>query len=287
MDGGFFAGGVSSPSAPPRGGADASPGTKRQARDKKTLFPLTLRQLLSSTPSVSGDAWTIPAAGEAVDLNFVRIVGYVLTAEDGGDGTLTVALNDMTGRVEMKWYLDAADPASALAREALQPGYYVDVVAQVRLHNGKDRVITPVAVHKLTDPNALTMHILAAIQNYSFLARGPLVADGGASAAAAGHHGGPGLGFAGYNAYSMPSMNTGAALHAPGAGLAGDAVRNAIIDCIKAAGDPEGVSLDDLIAVAASVHANRAQVEATVSSMLSMGELFTTSDEFHFSTTVT
>jgi len=146
-----------------QGDNPSSQGDKKEKkpRDKQSLVPLTVKQLLGATKAGADDE------GFHVDgreLSQVRIVGSVLS-EDSRETKATYVVEDGTGAIEVTlWLNDAADEESVLRQRIAKtrPGTYVVVHGQPKEYSGK-MLVSAYDMKPVEDFNQVTHHYLEAI----------------------------------------------------------------------------------------------------------------------------
>jgi hypothetical protein len=96
-------------------------------------------------------------------VSHVSFIGQITTAAQQ-PSQLVYAVDDGSAQIDVKMWLDSADPNQFLLQksEDWQPGVYVKVVGAIRLFNGK-KSITGHNIMPLVDLNQLVYHQLDAI----------------------------------------------------------------------------------------------------------------------------
>jgi len=134
---------------------------EKKSRDKQTLVPLTIKQLLGATKAAADDE------GFQIDgreLSQVRLVGNVVTV-DARDTKAAFEIEDGTGKVSVTlWLNDGGDPGSTLHSrlEKMVAGSYVCVHGQAKEYGGK-LTVSAFDMRPVEDHNEVTYHLLEAI----------------------------------------------------------------------------------------------------------------------------
>lgn len=196
--------------------ADATFASKRGGTQNTGLLPLTVRQISLAVQKPSDDNFYV----DGVDVNNVTLIGMVFNKEEKATD-VSFLLDDGTGRVEVKRWIDGQDTHESMEMVTIQNGAYVRVHGHLRSFQGKRNVVA-FSVRSVTDFNEITFHFLECIyvHLYHVKSTGTQVAPGLANASAFGgskpmqgptntsNYGAPastGAGLAGnYNQY-MPS----------------------------------------------------------------------------------
>eukprot|EP00270_Netrium_digitus_P004676 TRINITY_DN1595_c0_g3_i2.p1 TRINITY_DN1595_c0_g3~~TRINITY_DN1595_c0_g3_i2.p1 ORF type:complete len:316 (+),score=67.26 TRINITY_DN1595_c0_g3_i2:278-1225(+) len=158
-----FAGGGFMPTPAPTGGADGtfSPGgTSRRpaSQGPSGLLPVTIRQLALASASASGDDGFVIDGAEGSN---VTVVGKVLRRSIQSTD-MSFTLDDFTGRIEIKRWIDGDNPQEEEEIAAAEEGSYVRVFGHLRSFNGK-RNIVAFSIRRVTDFNELTFHQLECV----------------------------------------------------------------------------------------------------------------------------
>ncbi|KAH7293791.1 hypothetical protein KP509_28G042500 [Ceratopteris richardii] len=121
------------------------------------LLPLTVKQISEAAQNSSDDTFYI----DGIDVNNVTILGMVHNKEERSTD-VSFLLDDGTGRVEVKRWIDGQDTFENEQIAALQDGVYVRVHGHLRSFQGK-RNIVAFSVRPVTDFNEVTYHFLECI----------------------------------------------------------------------------------------------------------------------------
>ena len=144
--GGFASGSQNSPNNRPR-----------KSYDEQTLIPVTIRMVLNSQPAISGDGSFQLTDGR--ELHQVKLIGAVRSA-DSQSTAVTYQIEDGTGIIEVKEFINEDVPAMVAAREeAAQDHVYVCIIGQVKDYDNKKSIIGN-SVRKIESMNQLTHHML-------------------------------------------------------------------------------------------------------------------------------
>lgn len=267
-------------------------------RDKQSVTPMTIRQLVQA--SKSEDAGDDSVRLDGAVLTRVRLVGCVAGVEIGTTHAL-LTIEDATGRANLRKWYEGDEELTAQQeriRQEIAVHSYVVVHGEVRKNHGRVDVQV-LNVRPVTDFDEVTHHFLEAIFVHLQRTRGPL--RPGASAAGGATGGGMlgslGLGsagalpvgarpmsaggFEGFSAYSAASARTSAAVP-----MAVEGLEERVLAAFREAGPTDiGASIDTVAAMLAGHHITPAQVRQAVDALSLEGHLYTTVDENHFKTT--
>lgn len=121
------------------------------------LLPLTVKQISQAVQNSSDDTFFV----DGIDVNNVTLVGMVFNKEERATD-VSFLIDDGTGRVEVKRWIDGQDTHESMEMAALQNGVYVRVHGHLRSFQGK-RNIVAFSVRPVTDFNEVTYHFLECI----------------------------------------------------------------------------------------------------------------------------
>eukprot|EP01105_Mastigella_eilhardi_P007133 TRINITY_DN18587_c0_g1_i1.p2 TRINITY_DN18587_c0_g1~~TRINITY_DN18587_c0_g1_i1.p2 ORF type:complete len:262 (-),score=60.74 TRINITY_DN18587_c0_g1_i1:64-849(-) len=149
------AGYMDSPSA---GGVDSPHKTRVAGAASTPLVPATIKQLQTATQA-HDDVFRV----DERDIAMVTLVGVIESANEQS-ASATYMLNDSTGSIEVRIWLDGDESPEAASRrrEVNRAGAYVRVAGHLRSFMGK-RSVVACSVQPLTDYNELTYHLLEVV----------------------------------------------------------------------------------------------------------------------------
>ncbi|MCO5577366.1 hypothetical protein L7F22_031197 [Adiantum nelumboides] len=154
--GSLFSGGGFMPTQSATQSADGI--AKRSGGSQNTgLLPLTVKQISQAVQNSSDDTFFV----DGIDVNNVTLVGMVFDKEERATD-VSFLIDDGTGRVEVKRWIDGQDTHESMEMAALQNGVYVRVHGHLRSFQGK-RNIVAFSVRPVTDFNEITYHFLECI----------------------------------------------------------------------------------------------------------------------------
>lgn len=207
--GGFNSGGGGTPRA-------------RKAYDEQTLIPVTARMILQSQSNPENNL----ALADGREMHHVKLIGAVRSYEEASTN-LTLSIEDGTGLVDVKQWLDANDiPAVAEMRgECKQDHIYVKIIGQVKDYDGRKTLVAH-TVRRLSTLNELTYHMLEVVYSAEKFQRKESIVGGAMPQSMAG-----GVGFgAGVGGGGAPVM-----AQASNAGQ-GDGLRDEVLNFIRTEG---------------------------------------------------
>lgn len=147
-------------------GTPSSGQTKaRRNYDEQTMIPVTIKQIITA----DGD----PTGGNDISLKdgrtlyMVKIVGCVRSFEQKSTN-LTIEIEDGTGLMEVKTWMNEGDDCSAVAnmrQECCQDLTCVKVVGQVKEFDGK-RHIQATDIRPVSTKNEITYHLLEVAHSF-------------------------------------------------------------------------------------------------------------------------
>ncbi|KAI0199244.1 replication protein A, subunit RPA32 [Astrocystis sublimbata] len=176
----------------------------------ESLRPVTIKQIIDAEPAFAGDA---SFRIDGLDVKQVTIVGMV-RAINPQTTNITYKLDDGTGTIEVKQWLDAdkaaATEASGAGAQAFAEEDYVRVWGRLKSFSNKRHVGAHV-IKPVKDFNEVNYHLLEATYVHLFFTRGGVPgADGNGGGGGGGGgggadgdsmfvDGGDGAGYRGYN----------------------------------------------------------------------------------------
>ncbi len=149
-------------------GSQGTPQGQTKARrnyDEQTLIPVSIKQIITADGDPTGGNDISLKDGRA--LYMVKIVGCVRNHEQKSTN-LTIEVEDGTGLIEVKTWMNEGDDCSAVAnlrQECCQDHVFIRVIGQIKEFDGK-RHIQATDIRLLGTKNELTYHFLEVA--YSF-----------------------------------------------------------------------------------------------------------------------
>jgi len=129
----------------------------RSGANKQSLLPLTIRQLLTSAQSHTDDIFKV----DGRELAQITIVGLITSVHEQST-FLNYWVDDGTGKIEVRLWLDQDDNDFTTQKSAWREGVYVRVVGHLRSFNGV-RSIVGFRIQPIHDFNEITFHLLEVI----------------------------------------------------------------------------------------------------------------------------
>jgi len=129
----------------------------RSGANKQSLLPLTIRQLLTSVQSHADDVFKV----DGRELAQITIVGLITEVQEQST-FLNYTLDDGTGKIEVRLWLDQDDNDFTAQKSAWREGVYVRVVGHLRSFNNK-RSVVGFRIQPIRDYNEITFHLLEVI----------------------------------------------------------------------------------------------------------------------------
>jgi replication factor A2 len=248
------------------GGAEEKKSSEKKSRDKQSLLPVTVKQLLSAMSSEDG------YKVDDVALTTLKLVGTLVAPQEHSTN-LNFKLNDGSGTIECKQWIEKDAGAFSKLR-SLREGLLVRVVGNLREYEGRTHVLV-FDVTPISDWNELTYHILDVVFTHVQNTRGPI--PGSASSGAGG---------------MMGITSTPSAMRGPSSSFAvGAAINNKRDDINQAIfnayasniNQDTGIRLDEVLAILKSkgIIISFEQLTKGVEQLCNDGRLYTTIDEEH------
>ncbi|KAK9864910.1 hypothetical protein WJX84_000889 [Apatococcus fuscideae] len=269
-----FAGGGFMPTQADQG---TSPAPKKGAGDQ-TLRALTIKQITDGTQNPDESQWTIDGS----ELSNVTLVGK-LTSVQEQSACVVYQLNDGTGAIEVKNWIDTDSDYDAAKKAELRLGVYVRVHGHLRVFDGQKSVVA-FNMRPITDFNEVTYHCLQSIFQHLHLTKGTRTGPPGGGSLAA------------RTAGALPQTNGagnggayggGAAASYPAAGTSGTgrtAVQEealAVFNTSNAQSSEVGISVDQVVGQLAGKFSEQ-QVRQAVAFLSDEGQIYSTIDDLHF-----
>lgn len=240
-----------------------------------------MKQLLNAPEGSSEDSIKI----DGVEQMQVTLVGMIMAVSETS-AKLTYTIDDGTGSIEVKLWIDTNETeASAAKRAAWKEGVYVRASGHARSFNSI-RSIVAFRISAITDFNEVTFHMLDTLNAHLYNTKGALPGDqaeakpavsamaGGMGGMAAPGMAAPGQKFGAYSAVSAPQQTSG--------GLS--TLQDAALKLIRQSAASEGASLDSITRELSSF-GSMTDIKQAVEFLSSEGHIYSTIDDVHYKTT--
>ncbi|KAH7165491.1 hypothetical protein EDB81DRAFT_255180 [Dactylonectria macrodidyma] len=162
--GGFFAGGSQQ-------GSQGGGGGGKSYQDE-SLRPVTIKQILDAEEAYAGADFKIDGS-PVTQITFVGQVRHV----NPQPTTITLKLDDGTGQIEVKKWIDADK------QDDNEPKFELDSHVRIwgRLKSFNKRHVGAHVIRPVTDPNEINYHLLEATYVHLYFSKGPLGGTNGAN----------------------------------------------------------------------------------------------------------
>jgi len=270
------------------GDAGAGDSGKKKAVGDRAYICSTVKQLADAAKTSSGGQ---DFKLDGVGCEYVKLCGTIESIESHTT-SINYFINDTTGSVRCFVYLNK-DEESTKKYQDCNVGDVVRLVGQYRPGNGSDGAsINTYKIHKVTDFNEVTNHILETIFYHCYATKGPV--PGSAGAASKNYN--MGMGSFGA-ARSQGAFTPGApAYGGGGSGVKVEALgggdvstRDAVIEAIrKTSSGDSGTTNNDVLAYLTRMNGltiSLNEVSKIVQGMTDEGLVYSTIDETHFTCT--
>ncbi|KAI3318334.1 replication protein A, subunit RPA32 [Xylariaceae sp. AK1471] len=234
----------------------------------ESLRPVTIKQIIDAEPAFAGDA---SFRIDGLDVKQVTIVGMVRSISPQTTN-ITYKIDDGTGIIEVKQWLDADKQESAEASPTFKEEEYVRVWGRLKSFSNKRHVGAHV-IKPVRDFNEVNYHLLEATYVHLFFTRG----------------GPPQQGGSGGGGYEMEGVTGGGGDNNSlfvGGSTADPKYRNysakarKMFEYIERAGAPtEGIHMS---VIAREAGMSVQDVMAAAEELLGHGSIYTTLDDDHF-----
>jgi replication factor A2 len=163
-----FAGGGFITNSQEAGAAPAStPQQAKKNNNNQTLRAVTVKQLVDGLANTPDDQFRV----DGVDLDNVTLVGRLVSMVEQATN-LTLMLDDGTGQVELKYWIDNDEAELLQQRKAeCRVGVYVRVHGHMRAWDGEKSIIA-FSIRPVTDYNEVTYHALQVIFQHLHITKG-------------------------------------------------------------------------------------------------------------------
>ncbi|KAG5176598.1 hypothetical protein JKP88DRAFT_216415 [Tribonema minus] len=290
MGGGNQGGGFLSQGGGTQGDGMLSPGQGRPSREKQSIMPLTIKQVLESQHDNPDDKPKV----DGVEIVHVRLVGCIIDINEHSTNAV-FKIEDGTGRIDAKVFIEQDESQLQTERRSrCREGVYVAVVGQIKRWQDKLHVHA-FDIRPLEDTNQITQHFLEAIYAHLHNTLGPLrKAPGGAAGGIGGAAGAQPMAVANYGSPGFARQGGAAQQGNYGAfnGGGGEMDSNnlaplhqKLLDIFQADTNPHGLSLDYCADVLKPQGIGYDDIRDAVVYLSSEGHIYTTVDDFHYKST--
>lgn len=253
---------------------------KKASKDRQSLIPCTVKQLLSAEQDVSNDTYKVDNA----ELHVVRIMGTVEIVDEHATN-VNYRVNDGTGAIECKYWMEKDSAASTGKQELCNPYSFVRVEGSLRVYEGKKHIFV-YNIKVVDDFDEMTHHFLDVILTHNVHTRGPIPGSKAASATSASLTA---------NQFSSPFTGSGMGMM-PGMAApigrsllndtAGESTQQKILEVFKSKGQgPSGLSINDAMRYLEQDGISFDTVRQALEFFTNEGVLYTTIDEDHYKST--
>jgi len=136
----------------------------RKPYDEQNLLPVTIKMLLSATPTTNAGGTGQLALQDGREINSVKFVGAIRSAEEQSTH-IKYVIEDGTGLIEVKQFIDESTD-TAFTREMREKtatdNTYVRVIGQLK-DFGESHSVVGFSVRVLSSGNELTHHMLEVV----------------------------------------------------------------------------------------------------------------------------
>lgn len=239
-----------------QGGFLESPSSQREEKSfQQSLIPATIRQLYQASQDRPDDAFKI----DGKEVHQLTLLGMITKAAEG-QTHYNFELDDGTGRIDVRIWLDSQNDVQARKKAAWREGIYVCIVGRLVSFNER-RSVVAFHIKPVTDFNQVTHHFLQAIYvhlyNKNVLQHGRSVPP-----------------------VEMPAAN----VHDFGGDMGGFSLSNLqlkVLNSIRSCFNPEGAPLSNIIATLKHA-ASEGEIRNAIEFLSSEGHVYSTIDEEHF-----
>ncbi|TPX33905.1 hypothetical protein SmJEL517_g03291 [Synchytrium microbalum] len=306
MGGGFMGGGQSqgggygSQTNDFGGGGAGGGGGGGKKSNNQSLRPVSIKQFHEAKQVVPDGPYKLDGA----EITNISMVGKIININEQST-TITYTIDDGTGQVIARKWLDDADntDANAQKRGQVSEGQDVKVFGSVgkpyaskNNATAQDKTMTVYAIRPIGNPDEITLHNLEAQYAHLYYTKGPLHGPNNnmQSGYGGGFNGQQGYGnqAGGYGNYGMPNQqqqglnnqytNQGGGPPRTNYDNGLSAVQNKIMDVCRSS--PPGGSGTNIAVIVGNLrsHCNEAQVKADIDYLVAEGFLFSTIDDEHY-----
>lgn len=244
---------------------DMSGSGGQKNKNRQTLASVTIRQLLDANQESPDDTFRIDGA----DVHMVSVVANILNISEQAT-FITYGVEDTTGAINAKQFIDTDDEHQAKARASFREGVYVKIIGVLRVYND-EKHLTAYDIRLVEDHNMVTHHFLEAIYTHMTRTKGPQP-QGGSSQ------------------YSKPSTarsNLASDMSAVKQDNSNSPLMEKIQEIFRQNGvnDEDDQGLNVMQVVAALPGHTENEIRRTIRELSDEGWLYSTIDEEHFKST--
>lgn len=245
--------------------------TEGKPRSHQSLIPLTIKQIISAVQNNPDDAWQI----EGREVSHVSFVGAIIQIDEAST-SLNFVIEDGTGRIEAKHWLDDGDADFASKRAQWVEGSYVQVVGNIREFHGNKNIVA-FDVRPVVDFNQITHHLLEAIWVH-LKNKEPVRQPMGQTMATSNNN--MQMGSTGFNGNAQTDFSQNA-------NDSESALQNMVLQCIHTMQQefPDGVDIRKVTEELVSKGQNAANINKAIAFLQDEGNLYSTTDDFHVKST--
>lgn len=254
---------------------------RRKATEEQTLIPVTARMILTSQEKILSDGR---------EPHLIKLVAAVRSAVPQST-SYQYEVEDGTGLVEIKEWVDQNDSqvVAQMREEASQENIYVRIIGKLQVYEGKTTVIAN-SVRKVKSGNELTHHLLEVVHSSEKYRKDNQIVGAPDMAMSTNMNMGGmtnnGQSNGGFTGGGGGFGNGGAPIESSMGGNNADELTSAIKKYIfeKSQENPElGASISNFIAQHQGQY-QEGQIRMRMKQLERDGEIYSTSDEDHYST---
>lgn len=275
------------------GGPASQPQKKTGAPEKRSVLPLTLRQVHAALAAPNSNSYTIDGA----ELATIKVVGQVVSVEEQSQN-VRITIDDGTGMISTS-KVKVGQSAEESGIPPMTAGQYVTVYGKLYVSGGI-KSVNAFSYQLMSDMNELTYHIAEAMFVHRWNTQGPLktpmpglpsasatnLANGGGVGIGGGMAGmaGAGAGMAGMAGMAaMPATGLAGGAGAGGAGgpAADSALQTTVMNTVRTVNTETGAEIDWICTQVQPMGYSESQVREMVEYLTQEGHLYTTVDFNH------
>lgn len=151
-------------------------GAKKGSSERQSLMPVTIKQLQMASQAHQDDIFKV----DNRELTQITIVGLI-TKCDEKSTNLTYTIDDGTGMIDARIWVDAEDSDMFAARRAQwREGVYVRIIGTLRSFNNVKSIVA-FTIKPIVDFNEMTYHYIEVVHVHLQNSHGPTQTNGGES----------------------------------------------------------------------------------------------------------
>jgi replication factor A2 len=246
------------------------PDGKVKGKEQQGLIPVTVKQLANAVAKADGEQGFMV---DGIELNQVTLVGMIIQTDEQNT-SLSFTLDDGTGDMPCKQWMDDGGAGDDTARPQWKEGTLVRIVGQLRTFNVTRHVVVYNIQH-VSDYNEYTFHFIEVVHGHLKNTKGPKLPMAGTSVAPGGympqngaqHYGGGGYG----GAAPVPQQAQPADLN------------DTVLEFFQSYATSEtGSTVNDCYESMKSRGISFQKIRETVDFLVGEGHLYSTIDDEHF-----